>query len=457
MKNIWKDLFYQTGLNITSIAKETQVNRSSINQMVNGVRPITGDVYNYIQSLPITDELKNKFSALYIGKDFDRDFSELLFYFFDAASKYDSEILLPAQNEMNSAHLTKDSILNSGDFLSAISSVISASAKNNESVYTNLPVSLSGLTNTVRSICQNLSYKKLIHIIPRPEEIDFECIDILWYCLHMAEEGINTYAVSSNIIAQGLFPYCITNGDKAIIFDESLTVGYIVSDDIAELYADKMSELLKSAKPAGFFIDDDVQALTIENQYFSKSTDLPLFVLDSFLCTNKWTKEQIVEIAQDYLPENTKNVLAEQFVNYLKMMKPHNSYYTFDGVEKFAETGRVVQISGKYVKDANKKIRKAVLESFMNDRKVKFLKHNFIQLPECFGIDWTGSVFSFFTGRNFDPASHYSNRVCIPYNSINGFHEFMKYMIAWIDCCGIMDNEKKKYMLKNYIIQLSDD
>lgn len=456
MQNIWKDLFEQTGLNITSLSKETFINRSSINQMIKGTRPITDGIFEYVQNLPISDELKNKFSALYLSKESDNDYSSLLFYFFETARKYDSEIVLSIY-DFDDTYISNETVINSSNMLLAIYHVLKASAETGKTVLTNIPVSIPGVADVIRSVCQNYKYNKLIHIIPITSEFDFECIDFLWYSLHMAEEGINTFSMINDNCLHSLFPYCITNGDTAVIFDENFTVGYIVKDNIANIYAEKLYEIQKNAKLTGFFIDDDVQALTIENQYFSKSTKLPLFVLDSFLCTNKWTKDQIIEIAQDYLPYNTKNVLAEQFVNYLKSLKPHTSYYTYDAVKSFVETGRVIQISKKYVKEASKEIRKAVLEDFIKDKKVKLIKQDFIQLPECFGIDWTGSVFSIFTGRNYIDGAHYSNRVCIPYNMISGFHDFMGYMIKWINCCGLVDDNKKDFLLKNFIIQLDND
>jgi hypothetical protein len=415
-------LIAANGYSKTRFAKDMNMSKSFLLRIISGEKkPPETFITDILSSGVLSEESKKPLRDAYFESVFGKDTVEMMQLFLrkldsleDACAK--KEDIYVRDHILDKAlygNTYTYPIGNADEFYEIVSYFCKKlSAEDAPFCFTNYTFTQEKLDSILYSAFSSPAQKQSVdfkHLVQVEHNLSNYEIILLFESIKWGTSYYNTYCcVAEQNYTDVLFPYYMITNNCVITFNEACTQGLVFADQSAISYYKKnFAELLPKYKPVLQFFKDEMDVLNV-NQL---SQSMPMYALDgTFCCGVIMDKAGWKEIAQDWLEQVDYliNLLLEHYsLDYF--YDDFTLFYTKNSVSCFADTGRIMQISDKYLKPCSPALRARLIEHLkevhINPAKLSFqlLDENKLRVPRNLDINILENMTNFiYAFDNFD-------------------------------------------------------
>lgn len=407
MQNTIKQILINSGVSKTQFAKDIEISKSYVINVINGKKKCSRSMYEKIRSLPyVSDSMKQELESAFYCETFGKKDYELILFTIDLIKNQEKEF-----NESRQVYIRKDfikSILNGADIVHTINGVneffeiteyfaSECLSEDNPFFFSNYSFEQTELDKILFTVFRDRDYAKEInfkHLVvfnnDRPQEI----IRSVFSSVKWSRALLTTYkANSENDGADQLLPYYIISNRCVILFDKKCENGVVFTADHAiDYYSKLFSEKNINHTPISNVIYDEAACIG-QSDYYSNIEDFKVS-FGGIACLGPFLDYEILYKITPDIPN--KDTLIRMLIAHYRMFLNINSdeYIAESSFWDFVEDGDIRVITDRYVSPCDFTDRIKILRNIYNSNldseklNVKLFDESRIKLPTNLGIEF---------------------------------------------------------------------
>lgn len=454
MNHLVRKILEENGVSHSQFGKDMGISHSYAVSLLNGSRAFTDNVYKKLVSLSyITGKDLEDITSEYFKVKFGGKQLKLVRYFLDLGRSFTFEPVSEPLKVTSQYQNEPVSFLKEDDIIKAATELLYKATNENCGFYTNYSFELKELDEslyaTYKSI-YDIENSVIDHIVDLPGRIEKISILSYWQCLKWGALRVttNTYVDSDK---WQIMPYYIACGDCVMLFSEDMSTGtFIVSKETAEYYISCHLKHKESSQPAVSTIHDEAQLLTGQDFVHPKY----IKSLSTYISAMNFLDYDMLYRTTAENPEIVKQTLINAYINYYSHTKKLNRlyvYYTNDTLSHFMQTGRLYNVSEKYLHEFSPEDRCLALSNLIKDGMYSVIKESGADFFR--GYDASSTDKSVVTHFILTPkwCNDYEIYMCIDKNKYRDLDEFTSALFTYIDEGHVYTKEESEFELRQLL------
>lgn len=350
-------LIRERNLSINMLVRECGINRGGLYNAFKGQRKLKADqLFALISKLSLSAPEEARLINMYFDD------------FYGEQEHGKIKFLINQISDCAPARHNAESVSKS----SAAEEKLKAFISQNKRIITNFPYSFEAADRLFFNAVQNGEITEFTHILVADDEDDYKnnYISIFKSLKYMYFGHFPKYFHSSVKALQSaaLLPYFAIGESGALLFSKARAVAIEDSESV-DILAREAAELLRGCRQFG---EESGDIFQIKDEYQKGIVDgMTEVTLSSYPCLAQFVDyETMQSLVRRQLPN--KDMLVEiaysHYSNIYKRVKQIN-ITTEDGIKRFASTGNLLEIPGKYIACADIKHRVKILEGIADSAK----------------------------------------------------------------------------------------
>ena len=388
-----KEYVAKSNTNIYQLAKQSGLERTTLQRMVNGNRlPSIQVVKEFCSHLQITmieeEELLELYKIEKIGKDVyytRKEIESLIIGIQKLRSNWNSvvpfgkeHVSVKWENEVPAVRQLRLDL----DITEAIQYVIKKEINSHKVAQIDMDVFLKcecvmqQLIREEKVTKNKIVCRHYINFIRKnSDEISsIENIQMLKLVIPFAFTFHNTYHVQYSYTNRThkdnyfqLWPHFLITSTSMILFSENGDRAILIEDkEVVQCYREEIKEMSKKYRPLFGFAGLNPNAEKILEYYYQNvMAELPEYVFESHPCVTRMFYPELLkkEIDNPYVHKMYEHYAT---IIYENQNKKSVSYFGIAGMDEFLETGKLPGIYGCYTRNYTEEERKGMLEHYLN-------------------------------------------------------------------------------------------
>lgn len=410
-----KEYVSNNNTNIYQLAKQSGLERTTLQRMVNGNRlPDIQKVKDCCASLQIMtieeEELLELYKIEKIGKETfytRKEIQNLIIEIQKLRSNWNAIVDFRGRNTFSGKKADGVRIRPlklDVDIAEAIQYVIKKEVHEHRTAYIDMDIfpkcecAMQQLIREERMTENKIICHQYINFVRKnPDSISsIENIRILKMIIPFAFTFHNTYRVQYSYSAKNskdnyfqLWPHFLITSSSMILFSENGSRAVLIEDmDLVQCYRDEIEEMSKKYRPLFDFMNLDRSAgKALEYYYQNVMDEFPDYVFESHPCV---VRMFYPELLKRELDDPYVRIMFEHYENilYENQKKRSISYFGSAGMKEFLQSGKLPGIYGCYTRSYTAEERKKMLEHFANDLQAEN-RHSYLLKEEVFQMELT--------------------------------------------------------------------
>lgn len=374
-----KDYIKKQNLTIYQLAKETSIDRSFLQGVLNGKRKLPKKRFSdIVNSNYFTENQIHKLCEEYFLERFGKEKIERFEYLEKGATgkiKEDLNIEYPAEI----IELKKETSFYSGkkEVLDVINTLLS---KNEINHFTsNFDFSNNEINRIVYNSCKKSKIKDFFHFVNFDNYSSIHNIQIIFNSIHYAEIGYLTYSYKKYSF-NSLMPYFIIADNYFMTFDETAENAILIDTDLMSLFLEKkINDLKKECRPLIIITGNALEYMKIVSTITVNSLSSIMAGFDNQICPTFITPE-IIETVATPAVKNIPSVV-QQLTSHYDLIIGGNSEHTllnflvvtYDALDDFVKDGIIASFPKTLANPVPKKMRSHFLKALIDKNNLEKL------------------------------------------------------------------------------------
>lgn len=389
--SLLKEYIKKQNLTIYQLAKETGIDRSFLQGVLNGKRKLPkkrfSDIVNtnYFTANQI-HELCSEYFLERFGENKIRRFEYL-----------ENGITGKIKEELNNKYETElkeikdDTVFYYGkkDVLAVVYTLLNETAVN--SFASNFSFSITEINRIVFNACKEKRIKEFIHYVTPRYDSSIHNLEIIFNSLYYAETGYNTH-INNQFNASYLFPYFILTDKYLLMFDETAENAVLFNANLIEPYLKiKSTEIKNSCKKIVHITENAFEFMTVLDTLTAKTSAHQVIGYDNQVCPTFITPEIIQAIATPAV----KNipVITQQLISHYDIITGNQEEHkainalivTYTAIADFVKNGYLGGFPRSLANPVPLKMRPQILKAMTDKNNIENL---IITNPNMLGSDY---------------------------------------------------------------------
>lgn len=435
-----KEYIKKQNITIYQLAKETGIDRSFLQGVLNGTRKMPkkrfSDIVNanYFTVSQVHDLCEQYFYECFGNEKIQR------FEFIEKG------ITGKIKEELNQEYLASDvQLKKETSFYSGkrkIADIIYAIFEKEkiENFVSNFNFNNYEINKIIYSACKKGKIKNFFHFINIDKKASVANIEAIFNSIHYAELDYITY-YCDNVIVNSIMPYYIVADDFFIIYDEDGENAVLLNTDmIAPFLKEKSAEIKKQCRPMILITDNAFDYMGTVGSITAKASSNIMAGFDNQICPTFITPEIIQEIATPAV-KNIPSVI-QRLTSYYNMVLGKNSQntmlnflvVTYEAIENFVKNGELGGFPKALANPVPKEMRSHFLKALIDESNLEKLivtNPNILKFRYDLNYQINNNYLLIAGSKGLDTPDDYNGRITY-YTDIdtitNDFKDFLDYI-----------------------------
>lgn len=372
-----KDYIKKQNLTIYQLAKETGIDRSFLQGVLNGTRKLPQKRFsNIVNSNYFTEDQIHKLCEEYFLERYGKEKIERFEYLEKGATgKIKEELNIEYPAEI--IELKKETTFYSGkkEVLDVINTLLRKDEINH--FISNFDFSNNEINRIVYNSCKKGKIKDFFHFVNFDNYSSIHNIQIVFNSIHYAEIGYLTYSYKKYSI-NSLMPYFIITDNFLLTFDETSENAVLIDADLMSLFLKKkINEIKKNCRPLIIITDNALEYMKIVSTITAKSTKSITAGFDNQICPTFITPEIIEAVATPAV----KNIpsIVQQLTSHYSLILGKNStntsltflLITYEAIDNFVKNGIIESFPKILANPVPKEMRSHFLKALLDKNNLE--------------------------------------------------------------------------------------
>lgn len=364
-----KEYIDTQGITIYQISKQTQINRTFIQNVLAGRKKFPqkrlGDL---LDSAFFTNKQIKALCNMYFIEKYGKRVPEIFdFYNYCLSKKFEADMCQKYET---------DKIELDGDvkFLDCEQKILSAinmavSEANGDIFISNFNFNKKEINRIIYTACKNKKFKEFYHYTKYTED-EIQNANIIFNSIYYAKHGYLTYIDNYNNFNL-MFPEFVMCNDIIVMFNSEATSGSILRNkELTDHIIKQNEKILHNAKNDVVVYHNPFEYMQYLDIKSSKRSNPEIKVLDNHVCGMGITKEIIDDIATDEIKSSTQ--VYQQLVSHFDLLLNKSTSnikkwcLSYNAVIDFCKTGRLWDFPSGLANRLKPKHRADILQFVLN-------------------------------------------------------------------------------------------
>lgn len=374
-----KEQIKSQNLTVYQLAKETGIDRSFLQGVLNGTRKLPKKRFSdIVNSNYFTENQIHKLCEQYFLERFGKEKIDRFEYLEKGATgKIKEELIIEYPGRL--IELKKEASFYSGkkEVLDVINTLLNKERINQ--FISNFDFSNNEINRIVYNSCRKGKIKEFFHFVNVDEFSSIRNIQIIFNSLHYAEIGYLTHSYKKYSV-NSLMPYFIIADNYFLTFDETAENAVLLDTDLMTLFLKKkINDIKKECRPLIIITDNAFEYMRTVNTITVSSLSSIMAGFDNQICPTFITPEIIEAIATPKV-KNIPSIVQQLTSHYSLIIGKSDQQsllnflvVTYDAIKDFVENGYIGGFPKSLANPVPKGMRSHFLKSLINKNNLEKL------------------------------------------------------------------------------------
>lgn len=458
-----KEYIKKQDLTIYQLAKETGIDRSFLQGVLNGTRKLPKKRFSdIVNSNYFTVNQIHKLCEQYFFERFGAEKVQRFEYIEKGMKgKYKDELNISC--DITPIEIKKETSFYSGkkEVLAVIYTILNK--ENTDTFTSNFDFADTEINRIIYAACKNGKIKDFFHYVTFDKTGSIRNIEIIFNALHYGEIGFITH-IRSEYSANFIMPYFILTNHYFIMYDDTAENAVLFSTALIDAFlSQKINKIKDECRQFVFVTNDVFEYLNIIDTWTAKSASKVLASIDNQMCPTFITPEIIEAIATSAvknIPAVTRQLTAHYDLvmgNGTEHNKINQLIDTYQAVSDFVKNGLLAGFPRTLADPVPTEMRSHFLKSLLDKNKVERIiitNPNFFSSDYDFNFQINDNYLFGATSQGLDSLDDYNGKILFftDYDIIaNDFKDYLDYLSMSENTYSPAVSEK---IIKSFIEQL---